>query len=55
MTNKKKYKKAVKSLEKRIAEHRQKQKTAMNPELSHYWEKELEKFAREKKKKQKWL
>lgn len=55
MSGKKKYKKALKSLDKRISEHKSKQKTAMSPELFHYWEKELEKFAREKKKKQKWL
>lgn len=55
MSEKKKYTKALESLEKRIAEHRQKQQTAKKPELFHYWEKEIEKFEREKKKKQKWL
>lgn len=55
MTDKKKYRKALESLEKRIAEHRKKQFTAGNLELFHYWEKEIEKFEREKKKKQKRL
>jgi len=50
-----KYKKAVESLNKRIAEHRQKQYAAKSPELFHYWQKEISKFEREKKKKQKWL
>ena len=55
MTGKKKYKKAVESLDARIAEHMEKQSTAKNPELFHYWEKEIEKFEREKKKKQRRL
>ncbi len=50
-----KYKKAIKSLDKRIAEHREKQRTAKGPEIFHYWEKEIQKFEKEKKKKQKWL
>lgn len=53
MSEKKKYKKALESLEKRIQEHRQKQHVSKSPELFHYWEKEIEKFEREKKKKQK--
>lgn len=53
--SKKKYKKAIQSLDKRISEHRKKQKTAKSPELFHYWEKEIKKFEKEKKKKQKWL
>ena len=50
---KSKYKKAIESLNERIAEHKEKQKTAKSPELHHYWEKEIQKFEREKKKKQK--
>lgn len=53
--SKAKYKKAVESLDKRIAEHREKQRTAKYPELSHYWEKEILKFEQEKKKRQKRL
>ncbi|MCX6802594.1 MAG: hypothetical protein NT067_05810 [Candidatus Diapherotrites archaeon] len=52
--SKKKYGKAVESLEKRIAEHREKQSTAKSPELFNYWQKEIEKFELEKKKKLKW-
>ncbi|GEM_PF-2393637 len=55
MTDKKKYKKAIESLDKRIEEHRQKQRKTMSPELFHYREKEIGKFAREKKKKEKRL
>lgn len=50
-----KYKKAIESLNKRIDEHREKQLTTKNPELFHYWEKEISKFEKEKKKKQKWI
>lgn len=53
--SKDKYKKAIKSLDKRIEEHREKQKTARFPELRQYWEKEIRKFEEEKKKRQKWL
>lgn len=53
--NKGKYKKALESLNKRITEHIQKKRTAKSPELFHYWEKEIAKFEKEKKKKQKWL
>jgi len=53
--SKEKYKKAIESLNRRIAEHRQKQLTAKSPEFFHYWEKEIAKFGRERKKKQKWL
>jgi len=52
--SKKKYQKAIESLEKRISEHKGKQRTAKSPELFHYWEKEISKFEKEKKKKQKW-
>lgn len=55
MASKKKLKKGVESLEKRIAEHKEKQKTAKSPELYRYWEKEIKKFEKEKKKKQKWV
>lgn len=55
MSDKKKYRKAISSLDKRISEHKEKQKTAKSPELFHYWEKEIQKFEREKKKKEKWL
>lgn len=50
-----KYKKAIESLDRRIAEHKEKQRTARSPEAFHYWEKEISKFEREKRKKQKWL
>lgn len=50
-----KYKKAMESLDKRIAKHKEKQKTAASPELFHYWKKEIRKFEKEKRKKQKWL
>ncbi|MFH1663982.1 MAG: hypothetical protein ABH986_04210 [archaeon] len=53
--NKKKYKKAIESLDKRILEHKEKQKTAKNSGLFGYWEKEIKKFEAEKKKKQKWI
>jgi len=53
--SKKKYKKAIESFDQKIAEHREKQKTAKSPELFDYWEREISKFEREKKKKQKWL
>lgn len=53
--SKKKYKKSIKSFDKRIAEHREKQKITERPELIYYWEKEIQRFEREKKKKQKWL
>ncbi len=53
--SKSKYKKAIKSLDKRIEEHREKQLTASYPELYGYWEKEIQKFAQEKKKRQKRL
>lgn len=53
--SKDKYKKAIESLDKRIAEHRQKQKTSTSSGVFHYWEKEIQKFEKEKKKKQKWL
>lgn len=46
---------SVDSLNKRIAEHKEKQQTAKSREFFHYWEKEIQKFEREKKKKQKWL
>lgn len=55
MGKKKKYKKAIESLDKRIAEHREKQKNAPSGELFFYWEKEIDKFEKEKKKKEKWL
>jgi len=51
--SKKKYKKAIESLDKRILEHKEKQKTTKNIELFGYWEKEIRKFEKEKKKKQK--
>ncbi len=53
--SKAKYKKAIKSLDKRIDEHRKKHGTAKYPELHHYYEMEISKFEKEKKKKQKWL
>ena len=53
--SKKKYKKAIESLDKRIEEHREKQKTAKSPELFDYWKREIQKFEKEKKKKQKWI
>lgn len=46
-----KYKKSIESFDKLIAEHREKQKMARNPELFHYYEKEILKFEREKAKK----
>lgn len=52
---KEKYKKAVESLERRIAEHKEKQRTGKSPELFHYWEKEIRKFEREIRKKRKWI
>ncbi|HIH16053.1 MAG TPA: hypothetical protein HA252_01465 [Candidatus Diapherotrites archaeon] len=55
MSDKKKYRKGIASLDRRIAEHREKQCTTRNPKLFHYWEKEIEKFKREKRKKAKWL
>ena len=53
--SKKKYRKAIASFDKRISEHKEKQKAAKSQELFHYWQREVEKFKREKKKKQKWL
>ncbi len=53
--SKKKYAKSVSSLDKRIAEHTEKLKATKSPELASYWKREIEKFEREKKKKQKWL
>jgi len=53
--SKTKYKKAIKSLDKRIAEHREKQKFAKSPEQFQYWEEEIQKFKQEKRKKQKRL
>jgi len=53
--SKNKYKKAIESLEKRISEHREKQLTAKYPELHHYWDKEIQKFEKEKRKRQKRL
>jgi len=53
--SKKKYKKAIESFNKRIAEHKEKQKTAKSMEQFDYREREIQKFNREKKKKQKWL
>lgn len=53
--SKKKCKKALESFDRRILEHKEKQKTAKSPEVFHYWEKEIQKFEKEKKKKQKWL
>ncbi|MFH1664402.1 MAG: hypothetical protein ABH986_06410 [archaeon] len=53
--SKKKYIKAIESFDKRILEHKEKQKTTKNTELFGYWEKEIKKFEKEKKKKQKWL
>jgi predicted nucleic acid-binding Zn-ribbon protein len=47
-----KYKKAIKSLDKRIAEHKEKQKFAKSQEQFHYWEEEIQKFKREKRKRQ---
>ena len=55
MSGKTKYQKSVASLDERIAEHREKQRHAKSPELFHYWEKEIQKFEREKRKKRKWL
>ncbi len=51
MSGKSKYRKSIASLDARIAEHREKQRRAPNQELFHYWEKEIEKFEREKRKK----
>ena len=51
--SKSKYKKAVESLDKRIAEHKEKQRIAKSPEFFHYWEKEIQKFEKEKKEKAK--
>lgn len=48
--SKAKYKKAIKSLDKRIDEHREKQSAAKYPELHHYYEMEISKFEKEKKK-----
>jgi len=53
--NKKKYKKAMELLEKRIMEHKEKQRTAKSHELFYYREKEICKFENEKLKKQKWI
>jgi len=53
--SKKKYGKALASLDKRIAEHKEKQKHAESPELFAYWQREIEKFEKEKGKKQKRL
>lgn len=53
--SKKKYRKAIESFDKRIAEHREKQKSAKGIEQFDYWEREIQKFKKEKKKKQKWL
>ncbi len=50
--SKKKYRKAIESLDKRIAEHEEKKRTAKSPELFDYWKKEVGKFERERKKKQ---
>ena len=50
---KKKFLKGIESLEKRIAEHKEKMDSAMSPEIFHYWEKEVQKFEQEKRKKQK--
>ncbi len=52
---KKKYLKSIESLDKRIAEHREKPRSAKSPELFHYWEKEIRKFVQEKRKKQRQL
>lgn len=52
---KKKYRKAMASFDKRIAEHREKQRSAESPELARYWQAEIKKFQMEKRKKQKWL
>ena len=52
--SKKKYRKAIESLDERIAEHREKQATAKNRELFNYWRKEIEKFESEKRKKLRW-
>ncbi len=49
---KKKHKKGIESLDKRIEEHREKQAKTTNPDLFHYWEREIEKLEREKKKKE---
>ena len=50
--SKKKYKRAIESFDRRIAEHEEKRRTAKSPELFGYWTKEIERFEREKKKKQ---
>lgn len=52
--SKKSVKKGIKSIEKQIGVHKEKQKKLgkmLNPELFHYYEKEILKFKREKKKK----
>lgn len=53
--SKKKYKKGIESINKRIQEHKEKQRTAKSQEQHHYWGIEIKHFEREKKKKQKWL
>lgn len=55
MGDKKRYKKAIESLDKRIAEHKEKQSKSKGSEQFYYWEKEIKKFEREKKKKQRWV
>ncbi|MFH1751461.1 MAG: hypothetical protein ABH821_00775 [archaeon] len=51
MTSKKKALKGIKSLEKKIKEHREKQEKVNSPELLGYWKKEISKFEKEIKKK----
>ena len=51
MGGKKKYRKGVESLDKRIAEHREKIKTAKSREAIGYFEDEIREFERQKRKK----
>ena len=53
--SKKKYKKAIDSFDERIKEHREKQLSAPSEEVFHYFEKEIQKFESEKKKKLKFV
>ncbi|MBU0661968.1 hypothetical protein KKH30_00465 [Candidatus Micrarchaeota archaeon] len=55
MGGKKKYKKGIESLDRRIAEHKEKIKTAKSPGAIGYFEDEIREFERQKKKKRKRL
>ncbi len=53
MGRRKKLEKGIDSLNKKIENHKEKLKTAGNPELRKYWEKKVEKFPNEISKKKK--